>query len=67
MEFYCRRNRWHFIQRYFPERLPRQTSRFFTYQVQKLAFRLRWDRIRMEWLAYRDFKAGRMGRTSRTF
>jgi GT2 family glycosyltransferase len=65
VEFYNRRNRWRFIQRYFPERLRDQERRFFTYQLQKLIFRLRFDRIRLEWLAWRDFKAGRLQRTRR--
>jgi GT2 family glycosyltransferase len=65
VEFYNRRNRWRFIQRYFPERLGEQERRFFTYQLQKLLFRFRFGRIRLEWLAWRDFKAGRLRRTHR--
>jgi len=64
-EYYCRRNRWHFIQRYFPERLAGQTFRFYAYQLQKLFFRGRFDRIRLEWQAYADFRAGRLGMTDR--
>jgi len=66
-EFYTRRNRWHFIRRYFPERLRMQALMFFTHRLQKLFFRLRFDRIRLEWLAYRDFRACRKGRTERNF
>jgi GT2 family glycosyltransferase len=62
VEYYTRRNRWRFIQRYFPDRLRGQILRFFTYQMQKLCFRLRFDRVRLEWRAYRDFREGRMGR-----
>jgi GT2 family glycosyltransferase len=60
-EYYCRRNRWLFIQRYFPERLGIQRFRFFAYQLQKLLFRLRFDRIRLEWQAYADFRKGETG------
>jgi len=67
VEFYNRRNRWRFIQCFFPGVLGRQEFRFFTYQLQKLAFRLRFGRIRLEWQAWRDFRAGRFGRTRRTF
>jgi len=63
MEYYCRRNRWFFIQAYFPQRLKRQVWLFFAYQLQKLLFRLRFDRIRLEWRAFWDFRAGRKGRT----
>jgi GT2 family glycosyltransferase len=63
MEFYCRRNRWHFIHQYFPGHLQRQKRLFFLYQLQKLFFRLRFDRIRLECRAYLDFKAGRLGRS----
>lgn len=64
-EYYCRRNRWHFIQRYFPERLAGQKLRFFAYQLQKLLFRGRFDRIRLELQAYADFRAGETGPTAR--
>lgn len=61
-QFYMRRNRWLFISRYFPEHLRRQVWIFFTYQMQKLFFRLAFARIRLELRAYLDFKAGRLGR-----
>jgi GT2 family glycosyltransferase len=67
VEYYNRRNRWRFIRDYFPQCLAGQRLRLFTYQLQKLLVRFRFARIRLEWLAYRDFRAGRMGRTSRTF
>jgi GT2 family glycosyltransferase len=67
MEYYCRRNRWHFIQKYCPDQLPRQKWLFFVYQMQKLFFRLRFDRIQLEWRAYQDFKNGRMGRVTGRF
>jgi GT2 family glycosyltransferase len=66
-EFYCRRNRWRFIQRYFPERLGEQTRRFFTYQLQKRLFGLQFARLALEWQAWRDFRAGRLGPTDRRF
>jgi GT2 family glycosyltransferase len=66
MEFYNRRNRWHFIQRYFPDQLKRQLQkRWHIYQ--KLFFRGKWKRIQMERLALKDFMAGRLGPTHRDF
>jgi GT2 family glycosyltransferase len=64
-EFYCRRNRWYFINKYFPENLKQQERLFWFYQTQKLLFRFRFDRIRLEWQAYWDFKHGQLGRTHR--
>jgi len=66
MEFYNRRNRWFFIQRYFPDHLDRQKRRIW-YRIQKWAFRARFDRIRIEILAFIDFRQGRLGRTHRVF
>ncbi len=66
MEFYNRRNRWFFIQRYFPDHLARQ-KRHFWYRIQKWVFRGRFDRIRIEILAFLDFRKGRMGPTHRAF
>ncbi len=66
MEFYNRRNRWYFIQRYFPEQLGRQKRRIW-YRVQKWVFRGRFDAIRIEALAFVDFLKGRRGRTDRVF
>lgn len=66
MEFYNRRNRWFFIQRYFPEHLAGQKLRIW-YRIQKWVFRARFDRIRIEILAFLDFRRGRIGRTHRTF
>jgi hypothetical protein len=65
VEYYCRRNRWHFIQQYFPSQLYKQKFIFFTYQMQKLLFRMRFDRIRLEWAAYLDFRNNRLNRTTR--
>lgn len=64
MEYYNRRNRWHFIQRYFPKHIGWQRVRFL-YLFQKWLFRCRFDRIRNELIAFKDFKAGCMGRTHR--
>lgn len=64
MDFYSRRNRWYLIERYFPEHLARQKW-LFLYRLQNLLFRGKPVRAWQEWLALRDWKAGRMGRTLR--
>lgn len=66
MEFYNRRNRWHFIQEYFPEHLSKQRRRIW-YHFQKYFFRMELRRVVLEHLAYRDFKAGLLGRTEREY
>jgi len=66
MEFYNRRNRWQFIQEYFPEHLARQRRRIW-YHFQKYLLRGRIQRVLLEYLAYRDFRLGRLGRTQRSF
>jgi GT2 family glycosyltransferase len=66
MEYYNRRNRWHFIARYFPEHLVRQKWHAL-YRFQSLLFRGAFGRIRLEWLAYVDYQAGRLGPTQRTW
>lgn len=66
VEYYTRRNRWVLIQRYFPEALPAQRWRRL-YTFQKLLFRGRLDRIRIERASYADFRAGRLGPTRRSF
>jgi GT2 family glycosyltransferase len=60
MEFYNRRNRWHFIKAYFPEDLDRQKRQLW-YHIQKYLFRGNIPRAKLEWDAFRDFKAGRLG------
>lgn len=65
-EYYCRRNRWTFIRRYFPEHFRRQAWRQF-YVAQRLFFRLKFSRMRVEWLSVLDFLKGRRGRTRRSF
>lgn len=65
-EYYCRRNRWTFIRRYFPEHFRKQAWRQF-YVAQRLFFRLKFSRMRVEWLSVLDFLKGRQGRTHRTF
>lgn len=60
VEYYNRRNRWIFIQRYFPEDLPAQRWRRW-HALQKWLFRGRFDRIRIERRAYRDYLEGRTG------
>lgn len=65
-EYYCRRNRWTFIRRYFPEHFRKQAWRQF-YVAQRLFFRLKFRRMRVEWLSVVDFLKERRGRTHRTF
>ncbi|HTL99070.1 MAG TPA: glycosyltransferase family 2 protein [Holophagaceae bacterium] len=64
MEYYNRRNRWVFIERYHPEALKGQKKRFW-YTFQKYLFRLRLERIHEEWIAYQDYRKGRLGPTVR--
>jgi GT2 family glycosyltransferase len=64
--FYNCRNRWHFIHRYFPEAMPRQRLRRW-YRIQSLFFRGQFRQIRLEYLAYLDYRLGRTGRTTRDF
>lgn len=66
VEYYTQRNRWLLIRRHFPEALRIQRWRRL-YTLQKLLFRGRLDRIRIERAAYADFQSGRFGPTSRTF
>ncbi|HJW08689.1 MAG TPA: glycosyltransferase family 2 protein [Holophagaceae bacterium] len=61
VEYYTRRNRWMLLQRYFPEQLERQRLRRY-HTLQKFLFRGRFDRLRIERRAYRDFLAGKTGR-----
>lgn len=66
VEYYNRRNRWIFIARYFPEALSGQRWRRW-HQIQKWLFRGRFDRIRIDHAALKDFLAGRTGRTTRVY
>jgi hypothetical protein len=60
VEYYNKRNRWFFIQEFFPGRL--RTCHWDLFRsLQKYFFRGQWMRLRMEWVAYRDFRAGRSG------
>jgi len=63
-EYYTRRNRWFFIQRFFPEYLKSQQRRRW-YTLQKWIFRARFDRLRIELMAYRDFRHGLRGKSLR--
>lgn len=63
-EYYTRRNRWFFIQKYFPDHLAPQKRRIW-YTLQKWVFRARVDRLRIEVMAWLDFKAQRQGRSHR--
>jgi len=66
MEFYSHRNRWYFIERFFPEHLARQKARI-VYTLQKYLLRGKLTSIYVEWAAYRDYRHGQLGRTSRVF
>jgi len=66
MEYYMRRNRWLFIERYHPEALRSQQWRLF-YTFQKYLIRLRMDRIRTELAAWLDYRRRSFGRSSRPF
>ena len=66
MEYYNRRNRWQFIKEYFPDHMRSQKRRNW-YIFQKLLFRLGFKRLYLEYLAYKDFQAGRLGQTLRAF
>lgn len=66
VEYYTRRNRWVLLQRYFPERLESQRLRRL-HTIQKFIFRGRFDRLRIDRQAYRDFLAGKLGRTTNPF
>ncbi|HEX9082456.1 MAG TPA: hypothetical protein VF768_09255, partial [Holophagaceae bacterium] len=66
MEFYNRRNRWHFIREYFPDHLSRQKRRLW-YHLQKYVFRADLRRAVLEYQAYLDFEAGLTGRTARDY
>lgn len=65
-EYYARRNRWYFIERYHPDSLAAQKRRFW-YLVQKYLFRLKFSRLKAEWIAYRDYRDRKLGRSTRTF
>ncbi len=66
MEFYNRRNRWLFIQRYFPEHLTIQLCRRW-YCYQKLFFRAKFRRMTIEHFALKDYCDGLKGPTHRSF
>jgi GT2 family glycosyltransferase len=66
MEFYNRRNRWFFIERFFPEHLARQKRRFW-YSVQKYLLRFKFTSLKVEWVAFEDYHHARLGKTSRVF
>lgn len=66
MEYYSRRNRWAFIQQYFPDQLSIQGWKVW-YRFQSLIFRGAFRRAWLEWLAMQDWRKGRMGRASRSF
>ncbi|HEY3399926.1 MAG TPA: glycosyltransferase family 2 protein [Geothrix sp.] len=63
MDYYNQRNRWVIIQRYFPGHMRKQVWRLL-YSLQRSLFRGRMDRIRIDILAYLDFRRNRLGRSS---
>lgn len=66
MEYYSKRNRWHFMRVYYPHRLGPNRWRLL-YDLQGYAFRLRWRRAWVEWIAYLDYRRGVLGPTARTY
>ncbi len=66
MEYYSKRNRWHFMRAYYPHRLGPNRWRLL-YDLQGYAFRLRGRRAWVEWVAYLDFRRGITGATSRPY
>ena len=65
LNYYNRRNRWEFIRRYFPAELRAQRWMIF-YTLQKFLFRGKLEHVRVELMAYRDFRQGKLGRTGRS-
>jgi len=66
MDYYNLRNRWFFIERFFPDRLAQQKRRIW-YTVQKYLLRGKFSALRTEWAAYRDYRRGLLGRSGRVF
>ena len=64
VEYYNKRNRWFFILDHFPELLEPNRRRLL-YTLQKYLLRFRFRRAWLEWLAYRDFRKGKNGRSTR--
>jgi hypothetical protein len=64
--FYNQRNRWFFIERFFPGQLAAQKRRLW-YTIQKFLFRGKFFPIYLEMTAYRDYQRGKLGRTERVF
>ena len=64
MEYYNKRNRWHFMAAYYPHRVGANRWRLL-HDLQKYLVRLRLRRAWVEWLAYRDFRQGHSGPTAR--
>ena len=66
MEYYSKRNRWHFIKEYYPHRLAPNRWRLL-YDIQGYLFRFRWRRAWVEWIGFLDFRKGVTGRTARPY
>lgn len=66
MEYYSKRNRWHFMQAYYPHRLGPNRWRLL-YDLQGYLFRLRGRRAWVEWIAFLDFRRGVTGPTGRPY
>lgn len=66
MEYYSKRNRWHFMKAYYPHRLAANRWRLL-YDLQGYLFRLRFRRAWVEWIAFLDFRRGATGPTTRPY
>lgn len=66
MEYYSKRNRWHFMRAYYPHRLGSNRWRLL-YDLQGYLFRFRGRRAWVEWIAYLDFRRGVTGPTGRPY
>jgi GT2 family glycosyltransferase len=66
MMFYNCRNRWFFIERYYPEALSWQKMRRW-YRLQSLLFRGNFRHMKIEWLGYQDYCKRVTGQTTRDF
>lgn len=66
MEYYAKRNRWHFMKAYYPHRLAANHWRLL-YDLQGYLFRLRFRRAWVEWIAFLDFRRGATGPTPRPY
>jgi GT2 family glycosyltransferase len=66
MEYYSKRNRWHLMKEFYPQRLAPNRWRLL-YDLQGYLFRMRWRRAWLEWIAFLDFRKGISGPTNRPY